>query len=153
MSQSMQIVEQALATIEAGEIERYGEFLTDDFKLYVNGQDTGTSKEMLLGMLRALRTAVPDLKLNVSRLQVVGGDESRVSFHNRLAGTHTHDMVIPGLEPGVATGKKVEHIPQVATYVLRDGKIASEHIETPEGADPLSLYKQLGVNFPAEVPA
>ena len=146
---AIEIVKEALATIEAGEINRYAEFLADDFALYVNGENTGTSKEMLLGMLQALRTAVPDLSLNVSKVQEVDGDSQRISFHNRLEGTHTQDMVIPGLEPGPASHRKVQHIPQIATYTLQDGKIVSEHIETPPGADPLSLYKQLGVEFPA----
>jgi hypothetical protein len=133
----------AIADLETGKIDTYLALLADDYRLEVNGQLTPVNREIAAVLLRALTRAVPDFSLGISNLRQVGDD--RVVFDTRIHGTHRGVMELPGVPASQPTERRIMGDPQTATFWFRGGQCVREEIVTPPGSDPMSVYKQLGI--------
>jgi hypothetical protein len=134
----------AIDDLCAGNAETYLAMLADDYHLEVNGQPTPVNREIATMLLTALRRAVPDFQLGVTNLRQIGDD--RVTFDTRITGTHLGVMELPGIPPSPPTARRIQGDPQSATFWFKDGKLVREEIVTPPGSDPMSVYKQLGID-------
>lgn len=133
----------ALDDIGAGKIDTYLSMLADDYRLDVNGQPTPVNREMATVLLKALTKAIPDFSLGISNLRQVGRD--RVAFETRISGTHLGVMELPGVPPAPPTQRAIQGDPQTATFWFQGDKLVREEIVTHPGSDPMSVYKQLGI--------
>lgn len=126
----------AIARVDAlfnrGELDRVEEFVTEDFVNHEAwpGEDPGYEGFRL--RLRRLRSAVPDLRMEVHEV-VAGGD--LVAYRATLSGTHRGELL--GMAP---TGRafRVQHMHMLR---MRDGR-ACEHWAV---RDDLGMLRQLGV--------
>lgn len=142
----MQILDRmktALDDICAGKIETYLSMLADDYRLEVNGQPTPVNRELATVLLKALTRAIPDFNMGVSNLRQVGSD--CVAFETRISGTHLGVMELPGVPPSPPTRRAIQGDPQTATFWFQGDKLVREEIVTHPGSDPMSVYKQLGI--------
>jgi steroid delta-isomerase-like uncharacterized protein len=116
-----------------GKVELATELLHPE---YVNGSpgspDLPRGREGVVVVVKALRTAFPDLKYEIEDM-VIGADA--VAVRTTLRGTHRGDFF--GLPP---TGKSVE-VSQMTFERFKDGKIVAHHRVTDE----LALQRQLGI--------
>lgn len=133
----------ALADMDKGILDTYLSLLSDDYQLYVNGQPTPVNRQIIEVLLRALRKAAPDLTLGVTNVRQEGDD--KVTFDTLMTGTHTGVMELPGVPPGLPSNERIQGDPQTAIFTFVDGKIVHEDIQLSPGSDPMSLYKQLGI--------
>ncbi|HEX2687194.1 MAG TPA: nuclear transport factor 2 family protein [Kofleriaceae bacterium] len=133
----------AIDDLGAGNLDTYLGMLSDEYRLEVNGQPTPVNREIATILLRALTKAIPDLDLGVTNLRQVGDD--KVMFETRITGTHQGVMEIPGIPPSPPTQRRIQGDPQTATFWFKGGKLVREQIVTPPGSDPMSVYKQLGI--------
>ncbi|MBC7975206.1 MAG: hypothetical protein H7138_09490 [Myxococcales bacterium] len=133
----------AIDDLCAGKPETYFAMLADDYRLEVNGQPTPVNRDVAMLLLTALRRAVPDLQLGVTNLRQL--DDERVTFDTRITGTHLGVMELPGVPASPPTQRKIQGDPQNATFWFKHGKLVREEIVTPPGSDPMSVYKQLGI--------
>jgi steroid delta-isomerase-like uncharacterized protein len=121
-----------------GELDRVGEFVTEDFVNHEAwpGEDPGHEGFRL--RLARLRSAIPDIRMEVH--EVVAADDL-VAYRATLSGTHRGELL--GMPP---TGRSfsVQHMHMLR---MRDGR-ASEHWAT---RDDLGMLRQLGI-IPSPAP-
>jgi hypothetical protein len=133
----------AIDDLCAGKVDTYLGMLADDYRLEVNGQPTPVNREIATMLLKALTKAIPDFNLGVTNLRQVGDD--KVMFETHITGTHRGVMELPGIPPSPPTERRIQGDPQTATFWFQGGKLVREEIVTPPGSDPMSVYKQLGI--------
>jgi hypothetical protein len=133
----------AIDDLRTGNVDTYLDMLAEDYRLEVNGQPTPVNREVAGMLLRALKQAVPDLDLGITNLRQV--DDDKVVFDTRITGTHRGVMALPGIPPSPPTERSIKGDPQTATFWFKNGKLVREEIVTPPGSDPMSVYKQLGI--------
>jgi len=135
MTENEKIVREACRVLwTEGDWERVGEFYSEDYKpdYPMNNEAWGTGVAGIQDYVKAVRTAFPDYKEEITEL-VAAGDKIIVSL--RLTGTHTGPY-----GPLPATGRPVE-FREVAIITVRDGKIVSQSGVT----DNLAVFAQLGL--------
>ena len=126
--------------INAGDIEGFGDLVSDDFVEHQGGPGFPPTKEGTLDFFRSLANAFPDMRMNVEDL-IAGGDKAVA----RVGITGTHKGEFMGVPP---TAARVEM--QLIDIMRFDAAgLVSEHWGV---ADMLSLLQQLGV-VPAGPPA
>lgn len=126
--------------INAGELERFGDLVADDFVEHDGGPGFPPTKEGTLAFFRALLDAFPDLRMQVEDL-ITDGDKAVARV--RLLATHRGEfMGVP------ATGARVE-VPLIDIMRFDRHGLVCEHWGV---ADMLSLMQQLGV-VPTDTPA
>ena len=84
--------------INAGDIAGFGELMADDFVEHEGGPGLPPTKEGTLEFFRILRSAFPDLHMDVEDL-LASGDKTVA----RVRGTGTHQGEFMGVAP---TGKR-----------------------------------------------
>ncbi len=97
------------------------------------------------GTMKALRTAIPDLKYDVQKI-TVNGNQALVTA--RWSGTNTGPLSMPGMPSLPPTGKKVSVMDAYRVTVKGD-KISHLEVESPvDGGIPGALA-QLGIKAPS----
>jgi hypothetical protein len=137
-------VKSCLRAVEAGDLARYESLLHDSWQMSVNGQPVPVDKRMYLGMLGALRRALPDMAIRPLDIAL---DGEWVTLTTSIVGTHSEPFEMPGMQAVPATRRRIEQPRQRARFRLVSGLIVEEQIETPPGVDPASVYTQMGVVF------
>jgi steroid delta-isomerase-like uncharacterized protein len=121
------------ARINAGDLEGFGDSLTDDFVEHEELPGLPQTKEGTLAFFRTLRVAFPDMHMSVEDV-VTGGDKSVA----RVVFTGTQEGEFMGVPP---TGRKVEvHLIDIMRFA--DAGRVAEHWGI---MDSLSFMQQLGV--------
>jgi len=133
MQTGMEIVRAFYVAIDAGNLEKAGQFLSEDFRGF--GTEPGTmSKDEALEMLSLLKAAMPNLKHALSNIRSEG---SLVMLTAHAGGRHTGplDLSNMGMGMGVGivpgSGKMVIFLPDEFEYTVTNGKITSERNVTP----------------------
>src|SRR6266487_1963941 len=102
-----EIVQDFSAALEAKDLDKAASYLSDDFMLRgPTPQPVG--KNEFIAIQGAFFQAFPDWSFNQSALQEQG---DKVISTVQITGTHTAPLVMPGMPPIPATGKKVS-LPQ-----------------------------------------
>jgi predicted ester cyclase len=119
--------------INAGDIAGFGELMADDFVEHEGGPGLPPTKEGTLEFFRILRSAFPDLRMDVEDL-LASGDKTVA----RVRGTGTHQGEFMGVAP---TGNRID-VQLVDIMRFDDAGLVCEHWGV---ADMLSMMQQLGV--------
>lgn len=126
--------------INAGDLAGFGALIADDFVEHEEEPGVPPTKEGVLEFFRMLRTAFPDLHMNVEDV-IASGDKAVARL--RTTGTHQGDfMGVP------ATGKRVD-VQVIDIMRFDDAGLVCEHWGL---TDVMSMMQQLGV-VPADPPA
>src|SRR5205085_12087068 len=91
------------SALESKDFEKAASYLSDDFTLSgPTPQPVG--KNEFIGIQSAFMRAIPDWSFNHHDLQEQG---DKVTSAVQITGTHTKELVVPGMPPLPATGKKI----------------------------------------------
>jgi steroid delta-isomerase-like uncharacterized protein len=126
--------------INSGDIAGFGDLVADDFVEHEELPGLTPTKEGVLEYFRVLRTAFPDMRMDVEDL--IASDDKTVA---RVKITGTHNGEFMGVPP---TGTPVE-VELIDIMKFDEAGLVSEHWGV---ADMLSLMQQLGV-VPTDQPA
>lgn len=125
------VVRQAYDALNQGEMERFGEFLAEDFR-EVAQIGRARNKEEYLANFADLRTMMPDVRFDIQEV-IAEGD--RVVVVENYSGTMTGEF--KGLE---SNGRRMS-VTAVDIYRIMDGKLA----EVLSVLDTASVMEQLGL--------
>jgi steroid delta-isomerase-like uncharacterized protein len=132
--QNKEIVREALALIDEGNLDKFKELLSEDFALTAPGMLEPWNTNMLLQEIMAFYAAFPDNK-HVIEDMVAEGDKIAIKLH--LEGTH--EMEYAGTP---ATGKKMT-ASAIFWITITDGRIKNWwNVE-----DSLGFLQQLGMEL------
>jgi steroid delta-isomerase-like uncharacterized protein len=123
----------AYERISAGDISGFGDLVADDFVEHEEIPGLPATKDGMLAYFGLLRSAFPDLRMEVDDL-IADGDKTVA----RVRATATHDGEFMGVPP---TGNRVE-IALIDIMRFDGDGLVREHWGV---ADMLSLMQQLGV--------
>ena len=131
MLSDMEVVRAFYVAVDSGNLEKAGQLLSDDFKLF--GTTPGwVGKHETLEMLTLLKTALPDLRHALSNIRSEGGV---VMLTAQGGGRHTGPLDLPNLGMGVgiipASGRMIIFPPDHYEFTVSHGKITSERNVTP----------------------
>ncbi len=132
--------------LNAGDWDTVASYLADDFQFSGPVPEPVGAAEWI-GLNRTLQAGMPDMSINL-RIVAVSGDE--IQSEDQLTGTHTSDLDLTPLGIGVipATGRSVTLPKETGVARVKDGKIASIHLNTPQDGGIAGLLAQLGVQPP-----
>ena len=126
-----ELVRQAYDALNQGDMDRFGEFLSEDFR-EVAQFGMGRNKEDYLANFVNLRTMMPDVRFDIQEV-IAEGD--RVVVVENYSGTMTGEF--KGLEPNA----RRMSVTAVDIYRIRDGKLT----EVLSVMDTASVLEQLGL--------
>jgi len=124
-----------------------GSYLTDDFA-FTGATPVPVNKTQWIGLQSSMVKAIPDWKFHFTEVRAT---DHQVTLRAAVTGTHTGvlDAVIPGMQAVPPTGTHISLPSDKLIYTIRDGKIASLHVEaSPDGGLP-GILQRIGVKFPA----
>jgi hypothetical protein len=139
-----EIVKAAYAALEAGDIQTYADFFSDDF-LWVGSFPKPLNKKNSLTLIAALRGGLPDLLLNLYVVAEVG--ENTVRGTIAPTATHTAPLVLPGVTPLPPTGRSIAATRQLIEFTLVNGKITRIEDGEAEGGELLKILESLGLEL------
>jgi predicted ester cyclase len=119
--------------INAGDIAGFGDLMADDFVEHEGGPGLPPTKEGTLEFFRLLRSAFPDLCMDVEDL-LPSGDK----IVARVRGTGTHQGEFMGVAP---TGNRID-VQLIDIMRFDDDGLVCEHWGV---ADMLAMMQQLGL--------
>lgn len=138
-----------LVAWEEDDLDRTVSLLADDFVL-TGPAPVPLHKQAFLLFRQVHREAFADWKFNPREVKSQG---SQVKLNVQITATHTgtYDVGKLGLPvpPIPATGKRRQWPTDELTFTIKDGQIASLHVETPPGSGVLGALEWLGVALPA----
>ncbi|OGO36916.1 MAG: hypothetical protein A2W35_09935 [Chloroflexi bacterium RBG_16_57_11] len=131
MQTDMEVVRAFYVAVDSGNLEKAGQLLSDDFKLF--GTTSGwVGKHEALEILTLLKTALPDLRHALSNIRSEGGV---VMLTAQGGGRHTGPLDLPNLGMGMgiipASGRMVIFPPDHYEFTVSQGKITTERNVTP----------------------
>ena len=131
MLTDMEVVRAFYVAVDSGNLEKAGQLLSDDFKLF--GPPPGwVGKHEALEQLGVLKDALPDLKHALSNIRSEGGV---VMLTAQAGGRHTGPLDLPNLGMGMgiipASGRMIIFPPDYYEFTVAQGKITSERNVTP----------------------
>ena len=138
------IVQTGMKAWENRDEDTLASLIADDFVM-TGATPQALNKEAFVGLMHATLTAMPDWAFNVSSYAEEG---NTVIVKSHITGTQTGPLELPGMPPIPATGIKVALPEETQTYIVRDGKLASLHVEDVPGGGIPGMLSQLGVALP-----
>jgi steroid delta-isomerase-like uncharacterized protein len=123
--------------LSAGDVDGFGEHMADDFVEHSENPGFESSKQGVMQMFRAYRTAFPDLRMDAEDV-LVSGDRAVA----RVRATGTHEGEFMGMP---ATGRHVD-VQLIDIIRFGDDGLAREHWGV---FDALGMMQQLGA-IPAQ---
>ncbi len=91
--------------------------------------------------------AFPDWSFNLGSLEEQG-DKVLATVH--ITGTHTRDLLVPGLPPVPATNKRVSLPEEHLEFTFHGDKIASLSSDNVPGGGVPGVLQQIGVPLPSQ---
>jgi steroid delta-isomerase-like uncharacterized protein len=123
----------AYELINAGDLDGFGELLTDDFVEHEEIPGLEPTKEGVIELFRSYRSSFPDLRMEVE--DIVAGDDKAVA---RVVATGTQTGEFMGMAP---SGKQIE----VQLIDIMRFDAAGKVVEHWGVMDTLSMLQQLGM--------
>lgn len=132
------------AALESHDFDKAATYLSDDFTLSgPTPQPVG--KNEFIGIQSAFMRAIPDWSFNSHDLQEQG---EKVTSAVQITGTHTKELVVPGMPPIPATGKKISLPEEHLEFTFKGDKIASLSSDNVPGGGVPGVLQQIGVQVP-----
>lgn len=145
MKSNIELVKEALAVAEAGDMKKLAGLVTDDMT-FEGPMPEPQPKAAYLGMLGALLHAIPNWKFDAKNF-VEKGDQVSAIFN--VNGTHTDTLTLPMLtKPLPATGKRFQVAAEPVEFTFKGGKISRIKVEAVPGGGVMDILAQLGVTLP-----
>lgn len=138
------LVRQGMRAWEANDAATVRSLLTEDF-VFEGGGAPPMNKEEFLAFMHAMLTGLPDFTFNETAIEE-RGERAEARYH--VTGTHTGQLVLPGMPPIPATGKRVQLPEDRAEYEFVGEQTAKITLESPPDGGMAGLLKQLGVQLP-----
>lgn len=132
MKTEWEVVRSYYSAIDAGNIEKAGQFLSDDFKM-LGTEPRTMDKEETLEIISNLKAGFPDLKYALSNIHA---DHGVVTLTAQAGGRHTQPLDLSNLGMGLLpeSGKMIIFPPNQYEYTVASGKITVERNITPTTA-------------------
>ncbi|HLH62059.1 MAG TPA: nuclear transport factor 2 family protein [Ktedonobacteraceae bacterium] len=141
-----QTVEAFSEAMEARDWDKVATYLSDDFTLSgPTPQPVG--KNEFIAIQSAFMNAFPDWSFNLGSLEEQG-DKVLATVH--ITGTHTRDLLVPGLPPVPATNKRVSLPEEHLEFTFHGDKIASLSSDNVPGGGVPGVLQQIGVPLPSQ---
>ena len=132
------------SALESHDFEKAASYLSDDFTLSgPTPQPVG--KNEFIAIQSAFMRAIPDWSFNNHDVQEQG---EKVTGAVQITGTHTQELVVPGMPPIPATGKKISLPEEHLEFTFKGNKIASLASDNVPGGGIPGVLQQLGVQMP-----
>jgi predicted ester cyclase len=132
------------SAIEWKDFEKAASYLSDDFAMSgPTPQPVGKNEFIVLQS--AFIRAFPDWSFNVHEMQEQG---EKVTAAVQITGTHTEDLVLSGMPPIPATGKKVSLPEEHLEFTFKGDQIASLASDNVPGGGVPGVLQQIGVQLP-----
>jgi predicted ester cyclase len=143
---AMDVVKAGLAATEAGDFNKLGSMVADDF-VFAGPVPQPVGKREFMGLQMALLKAMPDWKFNARDMKENG---DQVSMMLQVTGTQTGELQLPmpGMPTIPPTGKRVELPYEPSTFTVKNGKLARLDVESSAGGGVMGILSQLGVKMP-----
>ena len=143
MQSNIETVRNTLKYAEQGNIEAMGDQMADDFA-FTGATPRPMNKEQFLEVMRAIITAIPDWRFNITN---VSGAGDNVRMVNRITGKNTGTFNYPpmGINSVPPTGKSIALPQETADMVVRDGKIVAYIVTPVQGGGLMGILTQLGI--------
>jgi predicted ester cyclase len=142
----VEIVNEFIAAMESGDVDKAATFLSDDFTM------SGLTplpmyRDQYLDTQRGILAAFPDWSYNLTDIQEEAG-VIRATAH--FTGTHTGDLIVPVPDLPVikATGKRIALPGETHLYSVRGSKISTIHVLVVPGGGFQGIYRQVGSRLP-----
>jgi len=146
MQSNIELLKEALAAVEAGDMEKLSSLTADDMTLEGPVPEP-LPKAAYLGLMGALTAGIPDWKFNASGF-VEKGDQVSVTFS--INGTHTGVLSLPMLpQPFPATGKRFQMPAEHIEFTVKGDKVSRIKLEVIPGGGVMGILAQLGVAVPS----
>jgi hypothetical protein len=145
MSNAIETVKQALADIEAGNVQ--ASTYTEDLS-FSGPVPQPLGLEPYLSLMRALVAASPDWNFHAHGYWQ---DGDTVTVQIAITGTQTRTLrsLMPGMPELPPTGKRFALPAEELTFTLRGDRICAIQAKVPPGGGVPGMLKQLGVQTPA----
>ena len=146
---SIEIVKAYFAALDSTDIEQVDQYLSEHYQL-VDFTPQPMDKNAMLGMIRNLKAALPNLKHSLSNIQ---GDETVVKLTVQLSGTNSGQLDLRNMGIGVipCTEKFIIFPNGNYEFTIKSGKITIERDVSPISPNRRlsGMLKALGVNLAA----
>jgi predicted ester cyclase len=141
-----ELAETFTGLLNSADFDTAASYLSEDFK-FSGAVPKPVDGKQWIGILKTMKNAFPDFKMNV-RIQSVEGNV--IKSVNQLTGTHTGDFDLSAMGMGIIppTGKSFVNARESGVTTVKDGKITSNHITPVEGGGLMGILAQLGVQPP-----
>jgi len=144
----LSVVNAYFDSVNSRSIDAAASFLSDDFQsISIRGI---LGKESLVNTLKVLKTAIPDLHINISDIQVA---DNVVTVTENVVGTHTVllDLAIFKVAPIPPTSKAVAFVMGRIAFTVVGDKITRADDITPPSPDVglPGLLKAIGATLPS----
>lgn len=139
-----EIISAFSAAMEANDFEQAGTYLDEAFTLSGPAPQP-VGKHEFLAMQSAFQRAFPDWKFNLHDAEEQG---DIVTGAVQITGTHTEDLVLPGMPPIPATHKKVSLPEEHLMFTFKGDRIASLASDNVPGGGIPGVLQQIGVPIP-----
>ena len=142
----VEIVQQFVAALEAGDVEMAASYLSDDFTF--SGLTTlPMIREQYLEVQKGLSSAFPDLCFNLRDIREEAG-VVKATIH--ITGTQRGELVLPlpDLPVVKVTGKGVSLPDETQIFTVRGNKISFIQVMVFPNGGFQGLYRQLGARLP-----
>jgi predicted ester cyclase len=148
-SSVVDIVKAYFGTFSLMTVDKAALFLADDFKLVGMTADP-LGKDAWVRLMKAFKTAMPDLKIKLSEVRAEG---NVVSLTQSSVGTHRGPMDLSSVDLPVipSSGKTVTFLSTQWVLTVVGGKITQEEMVTPPSPDTglAGILKAFGGTIPA----
>jgi predicted ester cyclase len=143
---AMDLVKDGLAATEAGDFNKLGSLVADDF-VFAGPVPQPVGKQEFMGLQMALLKAMPDWKFNAKDMKENG---DQVSMLLQVTGTQTGELQLPmpGMPPIPPTGKKVSLPFEPSTFTVKNGKLTRLDVQSSPEGGLMGILSQLGVKMP-----
>ncbi len=141
------VVLASMAAMEAGNMAGYATLMADDL-VFSGPVPQPLGKAEFVGLMHAVILGVPDWNFHIHDVEENG---DTVDLKVQVTGTHTREM--PGLFPGmpaVPATRKTFSVPEEhIRFTLREGNIATIHVDPVPGGGIPGILQQLGISMSA----
>jgi len=132
------------SALESKDFDKAASYLSDDFTL-TGPTPQPVGKNEFIGIQSAFILAIPDWSFNDHDVQEQG---DKVTGAVQITGTHTEPLVLSGMPPIPATGKKISLPEEHLEFTFKGDKIASLTSDNVPGGGIPGVLQQIGVQMP-----
>jgi hypothetical protein len=146
---SIDIVKAYFAALDSTDMVQVDQYLAEDYQL-VNFTPQPMDKEAMLGMIRLLKAALPNLTHSLSNIRV---EENIVKLTVQRSGTNSGHLDLRGMGIGVVprTQKFIIFPNENYEFTIKGGKVTTERDVSPISPNRRmsGMLKALGINVAA----